>query len=82
MNDAAWVQNGAQIASCSSDGTIRIWDAKTTECVHTFTPGSKLDTTINSIKTMPRNQEQILVCNRSNTAYIVNLQGGVRLVRL
>jgi len=77
VNDAIWVQNGAQIASCGSDGSVRVWDAKTTELVHTFSPGSSLDTSINSIKTMPRNQEQLVVCNRSNTVYIMNLQGGV-----
>jgi WD40 repeat-containing protein SMU1 len=77
VNDAIWVANGSQIASCSSDGTIKIWDAKTTECVHTFSPGNSMDIAINSIRTMPRNQEQLLVCNRSNTVYIMNLQGGV-----
>jgi len=77
VNDAIWVQNGAQIASCSSDGTIKIWDVKNTECVHTFSPSNSMDISINSIRTMPRNQEQLVVCNRSNTVYIMNLQGMV-----
>jgi len=45
--------------------------------VQTFSPGNSMDIAINSLRTMPRNQEQLLVCNRSNTVYVMNLQGGV-----
>jgi len=78
VNDVVWVQNGAQIASCGADGSVRVWDSKTTELVHTFSVGNSLDIAVNSIKVMPRNQEQLVVCNRSNTVYIVNLQGAVQ----
>jgi len=78
VNDAIWAQNGAQIISAGSDGSIRIWDAKTTECVHTFQPGNLVnEITIHSVSVMPRNQEQLVICNRSNTVYIMNLQGQV-----
>jgi len=78
VNDALWSLNGAQIISSGSDGSIRIWDAKTTECVHTFQPGNLVnEVPIHSVSVMPRNQEQLVICNRSNTVYIMNLQGQV-----
>jgi len=78
VNDAIWSQNGAQIISAGSDGHIRIWDAKTTECVHTIQPGNLMnEVTIHSVAIMPRNQEQLIICNRSNTVYIMNLQGQI-----
>jgi len=35
---------------------------------------------IQSIMAMPRNAEQLIVCNKSNTIYLINLNGQVRPV--
>lgn len=70
-----------QIVSASSDGTVKVWNAKTTECLHTFSPpkGEEVhrEISINSIAAMPQNVEQIVVCNNSPTAYVMTLQGVV-----
>eukprot|EP01084_Bolivina_argentea_P144229 253115_1 len=34
VNKALYINNDESIVSCSSDGSIRIWDTKTTQCVH------------------------------------------------
>eukprot|EP01121_Diplochlamys_sp_Union-15-3_P001863 TRINITY_DN11617_c0_g1_i1.p1 TRINITY_DN11617_c0_g1~~TRINITY_DN11617_c0_g1_i1.p1 ORF type:complete len:489 (+),score=92.88 TRINITY_DN11617_c0_g1_i1:140-1468(+) len=78
VNDAIFTSDGQNVLTASSDGTIKIWDSKTTECIQTFSPANvALDTTINQIVLMPRNVEQLVVCNRSNTLYIMNLNGQV-----
>jgi WD40 repeat protein len=36
VNNALFICDGEQILSSSSDGTIKIWDVKTTDCIKTL----------------------------------------------
>ena len=81
VNDCTYTVDGSRVLTVSSDGTIKVWDAKSTDCVSTFggqfQPNAVTDVTINSVTLMPRNPDQIIVCNRSNTVYVTTLQGQI-----
>lgn len=86
MNDCVFTADVSastqQVVSCSSDGTVKVWDAKTTECLQTFSPpqpgeaGTSL-MTLHSLALLPSNVEQIVVCGASPDVHIMTLQGTV-----
>eukprot|EP00002_Diphylleia_rotans_P015914 TRINITY_DN3081_c0_g2_i1.p1 TRINITY_DN3081_c0_g2~~TRINITY_DN3081_c0_g2_i1.p1 ORF type:complete len:511 (+),score=109.74 TRINITY_DN3081_c0_g2_i1:69-1601(+) len=80
VTDCFFSVDGTKIVSGSSDGTVKIWDAKTTECLTTVKPpqpNASSELTINSVTLLPRTQEQLVICNRSNTIHVMNFQGQI-----
>ena len=62
-----------------------MWSTKTTECTNTFKAlggSSGANLSVNSVHLQPKTTDNIVVCNKSNTIVLMNLQGQVNLAQL
>lgn len=62
------------VSGCA-DGTVKVWNMKTHECLSTFRLAG--DVPVNNIHLIPKSNDQFLICNRTNTIVVINLQGQV-----
>ena len=66
-----------QVVSASSDATVRVWDAKSCDCLVTFRPpqsSAGAEASISSVHFNPQNLEQLVVCPRASTIYVMTMQ--------
>ncbi|CAB04014.1 Smu-1 suppressor of mec-8 and unc-52 protein [Caenorhabditis elegans] len=77
ITDVRYSDEGNHIISCSTDGSIRVWHGKSGECLSTFRVGSEDYPILNVIPIPKSDPPQMIVCNRSNTLYVVNISGQV-----
>merc|ERR1712216_274628 len=80
VNHAIYLGSGQQILSASSDGTVSIWDAKTTECTRKIRPPQRHaadEASVVSVHPYPKNTDYFVVCNRSPVMYLMTQKGQV-----
>lgn len=86
VNDCTFNLDGTRVISASSDGTFKVWDTKTTDCISTFSPmlagGQPVQTAIHNILNNPKNAEELILCNKSPKLFIVNMKGQVNTLHL
>lgn len=68
----------SRVLSCSADGTVRVWDAKTCECMAAFRPPSTgADASIERVYPLPGRSDTIIVQGRRHAVYVMTLAGQV-----
>ncbi|CAG9465935.1 unnamed protein product [Pedinophyceae sp. YPF-701] len=80
VNSVAYCGDGGQVLTGSSDGTVRLWDAKSCDCVRSFRPAraeGSGELPINAAIPVPGISDLVVVCDRSSTAHVMNLEGMV-----
>lgn len=80
VNHVIYTNDNKEILSCSSDSTIKVWNVHTTECLYTFKPicyNEVADTKVNCIWQLPQNNNEFIVCNRTNNLEVCRITGDI-----
>lgn len=85
VNCAVFSSNNQRVMSGSSDGTIKIWNPKTSECLQTITPmpvmSNNMGCAVQQMQRLPYASDQYLVCTQSNTLCTIDLNGSIGQVK-
>eukprot|EP01133_Synstelium_polycarpum_P015314 gene15314-18143_t len=76
INDCCFNENEDRVISCSSDATVRIWDAKSTDCLQTLRTSTSVRIKEIAVRsfTIMKNPEFLLICNTSPTISIMSMR--------
>lgn len=79
FNLEQWRLDGSQIVSCSSDCTVKFWDAKRAECLKSIKPPhtQAAEPAILAIYVHPTRPEEYVLIPRSSTMLVMQHQGTV-----
>jgi WD40 repeat-containing protein SMU1 len=78
VNSAIYSKDNNNIITGSADGSVRIWDARTTECMMTLHPGSMIteikliEIPVRKLIPVPNQPDQTLVLIRQAVTFIMN----------
>jgi WD40 repeat-containing protein SMU1 len=82
VNCALYTKDSSNtIVTGSADGTVRLWDLRSTECLLTFRPGQAAgsvvtrELAVHTIQLMPNSTDQVFICTSSSQAFIMTIQG-------
>eukprot|EP00922_Rhytidocystis_sp_ex-Travisia-forbesii_P007963 GHVS01011753.1.p1 GENE.GHVS01011753.1~~GHVS01011753.1.p1 ORF type:complete len:550 (-),score=71.80 GHVS01011753.1:1462-3111(-) len=77
VNNAIYAPDGSHVITCSSDGKVRVWDAKTSECRRVFSPppppfvNSTITAAINKVVLITAQLKQYQKRNTTTTGHTV-----------